>query len=192
MACGRHPRRIRMRFGLIATLAAALVCGAFAQGHTRPMMKIRPMAARGGGERAMFAAMYKQAEKAFENKDADGITAGMTPDFSETAMGRTRKGKDAKDDLKQFLAIWKTIHCNFTMNSCKVSGNTAMTNDSVHLWGTGKMNPQAKKDQKIDATRNEAMTWTKVGGKWMVKSIVATNEVIKVDGKKLDFSKMGG
>lgn len=139
--------------------------------------------------RAEFEAMYKFAQKALEAKDVKTLESAMTADFTETSMGRTMNRKESVAGLKQFLGMFKTIRCSFTMTSWTGAGSRATTTDKVHFWGT--MIGPDKKSHKIDATRSETMTWVKSGKRWMIKRIVAKNEKMLMDGKPMPMGKPG-
>lgn len=139
--------------------------------------------------RAEFEAMYKFAQKAFEAKNLKPLEATLTADFTETAMGRTMNRKDSIAGLKQFLGMFKTLRCMFTMTSWTSNGARATTTDKVHFWGT--MIGPDKKTHKVDATRTETMTWVKSGKRWMIKHIEAKNEKMLMDGKPMPIGKPG-
>ena len=137
---------------------------------------------------AVIPAMFKQAEKAFEAKNTDAISKGTTADFTETSMGKTAKKAESMKGLKQFLGMFKTVHCKYTMTSLKSKGNSATTTETIHLWGDSMPDPKTHKSGKIDASRNQTCNWVLQGGHWLVKSMVATNEKMTLNGKPM----MGG
>ena len=158
-----------MRVALAATALLVVCFAAFAQK---------------GDDKATFAAMYKQAEKAFETKNVKMLQGWMTPDYTEGAMGKTMNAQQAMKDLQQFFGMFKTLHMKFVVHSVKVNGNMATTTDTGHLWGDSSMvDPKSKKSHKVSASRDETMTWVKMGNRWAVKKIVATNEKMMMDGK---------
>ncbi len=139
-------------------------------------------------KRAPFLLAYKQAEKFFESKDVEGLAKGVTPDFTETAGGRTLHKAESMKQLKMFLSMFDKVHCTFAMTSCTVTGNTATTTDNSHVWGTSAPNPKTHKASKIEATRKETFTWVKLGDRWLAKSLVATGEKVTVDGKPMSMT----
>jgi hypothetical protein len=172
-----------MKFAVVVAAIALISGGVYAHQKNKAPMK--------GNDKAMFAAMYAQAANAFDHKDIKGLSGGMTSDFTETAMGKTMNRADSLKGLKQFIGMFATIHCKFDMKSCTVNGNTATTMDSVHLWGTTAMDKKTHKAGKLDATRDETFTWTKSKGRWWVKSIVASNEKMLLNGKPMPMGPPG-
>lgn len=163
-------------------MVAALSCAAFAQHHGGKMAPSK------GNENAQFVAIYKHMEALFESKNADDLYKGVAPGFTEYTMGRTVKKDQSLKGLKQFMGMFTTLHCKFTMRKCQVKGNTATTTDAAHLWGDGTMDMKTRKPHKIDATRNETFTWVKIGGKWMAQSLRASDERISVDGHPMPMA----
>jgi hypothetical protein len=160
-----------------ALAASALLCTcSFAQ-HAKPDSK------------ATFSGLYKQAEAIFAKKDAKALYAGLTNDFTETINGRTMKKEQSRNGLQQFMNMFQTLHCKFTIKSCTIVGRTAMTKDSVHLWGpSSRLDPKTHKRGTIEATRDETFTWVKQNGRWMVRGIGATNQKILVNGKAMPMT----
>jgi len=160
-----------MKSVTITTAVLAIAC-AFGQGT------------KSANSQAMFAGMYKQAEMMFSTKNVQGLQSIMTPNYTETDMGRTMNGKESAAGLQQFLSMFKTLHCHFVMHSVKVSGNTAVTTDTGHMWGTSTMiDSKTKKPHRLTAQRDDTMTWTMVKGHWMVSKIVGSNDKMTMDGK---------
>ena len=138
----------------------------------------------------MFRMMYKQAEKAFEMKNVAMMNSEATTDFTEQSMGKISNKKESMQGLKFFLDMFAKPRCTFNMTSVKVNGNTAVTMDHAHIWGMAS--PMAMKQKmrgKLDAQRDETLTWVKMRGKWMIKSMVASNEKFTMNGKPVP---MGG
>jgi hypothetical protein len=168
-----------MRFVVAISCAALLCAGAFAQ-HA-PKAK--------GDARATFVAIYQRAEQMFHKKDVKGLYAGMTADFTETIMGRKLNKEESMKSLQQLMGMFQTLNCKFTLKSAEMKGATTVTKDSVHISGpSSQTDPKTHKRTKIDATRDETFTWVKLGGRWMLKSIVATNQKIMLNGKAMPMT----
>ncbi len=143
-------------------------------------------------DRAWFQSMYRKVGKAFEMKDVAAISAGMTDDFTETLMGATSNKQQSQEGITQFLGLFKTLRCKFKMTGMKVSGNMATTMDTVHCWGMSAMaDAKTKRPFMVDAVRDETMSWVKVGGKWMLKKLVAKNEKMMKNGKPWNMGPNG-
>src|SRR5689334_11124363 len=91
------------------TMKYSLVIAAMALGMTTCF------AQKGATAEKAIPPMFKQVEKLFEAKNADGIAKGMTSDFTETSMGQKVDRAKSLAGLKQFLGMFKTVHCKLTL-----------------------------------------------------------------------------
>jgi len=126
--------------------------------------------------------MYDQAETAFDSKDANAIFKYMTPDFTMTMQGQTMSAAQAKSEMKIWFGMMKTLHCS--MKVVKAPGGASSATVVDNFKNTGDMvDPKTHKTGKLVDTGTETLSWVKLKGKWMIKSIVTNKEKMTLNGK---------
>ncbi len=141
-----------------------------------------------------MTAMYPKMVKAFRTKDIKFFSDAATPDFTETAMGRTMNRDEALANFGQMFQMVKSIDVKtkpsqLTFKADK--GKGTVTGKWVYV---GMMKPDAKgKSHKLEATSYTRESWMKKGKDWMIYKMEDTKPgTVKIDGRVVDPSKMGG
>lgn len=145
--------------------------------------------------RDQINASNKKIGKCMEKKDMDGFAkackAGMTKDFKYMEGGQTMT-------FDQMFAQMKASFQQLTTVSSATSSIVKLTQkgDSAtcltkHVMKGTMMGPDKKK-HTFEMGGTSTDVYKKVGKEWKMASMSWVNGDMKMDGKKMDPSKMGG
>ncbi|HTQ08862.1 MAG TPA: nuclear transport factor 2 family protein [Fimbriimonadaceae bacterium] len=155
------------------TFAALAVIGSLAGAQAQGKMTV-----------ADWQKMYDQAEQAFDRKDADSVFSYTTADFKMKMGGHTMTKQESLASMKQWFSMMKTLHASLKVVKATGSATSATVVDNFR--NTGQMiDPKTHKPGQFVDVGTETLSWVKIKGKWMIKSLVTNNEKMTLNGKPL-------
>lgn len=130
--------------------------------------------------------------RALETSDVKFFDAISTPDFTEIEGGKSYSKADALNEMKTMKATVQSTKCTMTLLSAKVVDGKGIseTHGSFHTI----MKPdKSGKSHTMDIEFWSKQTWVKSGNGWKMQKLEDTKpSKMKMDGKPMDMSKMGG
>lgn len=123
---------------------------------------------------------YNTMGSLIKAKNFDKLGAFFTPDFKVVDKGQTFTKDSALSMMKQQLATTTIVQLSSQVSGVKAAGadTNCVSNEVMVL----KMK-QGGKDSTIKLVSSSLDTWTKSGGKWLLKKSVAQKEQMWVNGK---------
>lgn len=129
---------------------------------------------------------------ALETSDVKFFDSISTPDFTEVEAGKTYNKADALSEMKAMSATVKSTKCKMTLTSAKLVGDKGIseTHGTIHTV----MKPdKSGNSHTMDIEFWSKQTWVKSGNGWKMQKLEDTKpSKMKMDGKPMDMSKMGG
>lgn len=138
-------------------------------------------------DKKISSAMKKKDMKAFEKY----VRAGVTSDFKYSEDGHSMTFDEMLATMKQSFAQMGTVtQATSKILSLKEKGGNA-TAECKHMMAWTMVTPD-KKTHKMSMVGTSTDVYKKVGKDWKMSSMSWKNGEMKMDGKKVDPSKMGG
>jgi hypothetical protein len=120
--------------------------------------------------RKAIAAAYAKMDKAAESKNAAGILALHSPDFSQTSKsGQKRTYAELKQMVPQMMKVAKTVKTKTVIEKFALKGNSAIVNNKDHteILFVNPRNAEQTMKVVVDSTNED--TWTKSSKGWLKK-----------------------
>lgn len=138
------------------------------------------------------AGMIPRIARALETTDIKFFDSISTPDFTEVEGGKTYNKADALNEMKTMKATVKSTKCSMTLTSAKVVGDKGIS-ETYGSFHTVMKPDKTGKSHTMDVEFWSKQTWVKSGSGWKMQKLEDTKpSKMKMDGKPMDMSKMGG
>lgn len=119
------------------------------------------------------------------------LRACTTPDFKYVDQGQEEGFDGMWQSMKMGIGSMSMMETVTNSNSnVKVHGSMGTCITHHHM--VGRQMGQDHKTHKLDFSGNSLDTFQLMNGHWMLSRMEWKNQTIKMDGKKIDPSKMGG
>lgn len=138
------------------------------------------------------AGIIPKIARALESSDVKFFDSISTPDFTEVEGGKSYSKADALKEMKSMKAMVKSTKCTMTMTSAKLVGDKGISEAHGSLHTVMKPDKSGK-SHTMDIEFWSKQTWVKSGNGWKMQKLEDTKpSKMKMDGKPMDMSKMGG
>ncbi len=143
--------------------------------------------------RAFYRTMLPRIAHAFETKDGNFFRMISAPGFTDSDGHRTLNAKESIGEIEAMFHVSQSIRCHFYSNGTKATGNTGVAMTFGHMDTIMKPEKPNAKPHRLSMDMWIKQTWIRSGNTWKLLKMEQSKPArMKMDGKPMDPSKMGG
>ncbi len=151
--------------------------------------------ASAGSLRSAITSSHGKIQRAMKNRDTAAFTKAFRPvttkDFKYVEDGKTMSFDEMVKNMDMgFKSMSSVTSSDSKIVSVKETGKTGVAMMTHKM--KGMMTGPDKKPHTMEFGGSSRDSYVKVHGKWMMTKMEWTATDMKMDGKKVDPSKMGG